>query len=114
VAVVRVFKSSVPKSKIVGQGATAVFKPTALNVTEDTSGGDCAESGAPTSFELVNTGTATAYVTFNGSVLGGLPAGKKGGVCVYGGAAGDQATIGLVNKKDTKTYKSTLTITLTD
>ncbi len=104
---------AVPKSKIEGQGKTATFHPTALTVAEDTSGNDCVGDNF-TSFKLKNTGTATAWVTFNGELLGGLPKGETGGICVYNGAAGDQATVGLTNKADTKTYASTLTITLSD
>jgi hypothetical protein len=108
------FSPAVPTSKIKGQGKTAVFKPAALTVAEDTSGGNCAETGAPVSFALKNTGTASAYVTFDGSPLGKLPKGTAGTVCLYGGAAGDQATVGLSNKTGTVTYKATLTITASD
>jgi hypothetical protein len=101
----------VPTSKIKGQGPTAFFKPSALTVSEDTSGGNCAESNAPVSFVLKNRGTATAYVTFNGSPFGTIPAGQYGTVCVYGGGAGAHAAFGLSNKRDTKTYTGTLTIT---
>jgi hypothetical protein len=108
------FPAGVPTSKIKGEGRTAIFKPNALTVAEDTSGGNCAESSPPVSFELKNTGTATAFLTFNGSPLGSLPAGQAGTVCLFGGTAGDQATIGLSNKKDTKTFPGTLTITASD
>jgi hypothetical protein len=108
------FPAGVPTSKIKGEGKTAVFKPTALTVAEDTSGGNCGESTPPASFELKNTGTATAFLTFDGSPLGSLPAGQAGTVCLFGGSAGAQATIGLSNKKDTKTYAGTLTITASD
>ncbi len=108
------FSPSVPTSKIKGQGKTAVFKPSALTVGEDTSGGECGESTPPVSFELKNKGTATAYVTFDGNPVGALPAGRAGTVCLYGGSAGSQATVGLSNATDTKTYKGTLTITTSD
>ncbi len=108
------FPPSYPTSKIKGQGSTAKFKPSALTVAEDTSGGNCAETGAPVSFVLKNTGTASAFVTFNGGPLGKLPAGQTGTVCLYGGAAGDQATVGLSNKKGTVTYNATLTLTASD
>jgi hypothetical protein len=108
------FPPAYPTSKIKGQGSTAKFKPNALTVAEDLSGGNCAETGAPVSFALKNTGTAAAYVTFNGGPLGKLPAGQTGTVCLYGGAEGDQATVGLTNKKGTVTYAATLTLTASD
>lgn len=108
------FVPGIPTSKIKGEGQTAVYKPSALTVSEDTSGGNCGESTPPASFALKNTGTATAYVTFNGSPLGALPAGQVGTVCVFGGTAGGQATIGLSNKKDRTTFAGTLIITASD
>jgi hypothetical protein len=108
------FPASYPTSKIKGQGSTAKFKPNALTVAEDTSGGNCAETNAPVSFALKNTGTAAAYVTFNGSPVGKLPAGDTGTLCLYGGSAGAQATVGLSNKKDTVQYNGTLLITASD
>jgi hypothetical protein len=108
------FPASYPTSKIKGQGSTAKFKPSALTVAEDTSGKNCAEKHAPVSFALANTGKAAAYVTFNGGALGKLPAGKTGTVCLYGGAQGDQATVGLTNKAGTTTYAATLTLTASD
>ncbi len=119
-AVVRAVASShivpatTPSSKIKGEGSTAKYKPTALTVAEDTSGGACAESTPPVSFTIKNKGTATAYVTFEGSPAFSLPASETEDICVYGGAAGEQATLGLSNKKDTVNYASTLTITLSD
>lgn len=108
-----VFKSSTPKAKIIGEGSTATFKPTALSIAEDTSGGECGESTPPVSFTLNNTGTSVAYITFDGTDEGGLAASTKYDICIYGGSAGDTATVGLTNKKGTKTYKSTLTLTFT-
>ena len=98
-----------PKSKIIGAGSTAVFNPTALTVAEDTSGNECAPFVKEMS--IVNKGTQTAYVTFGGSVLFSIPAGHGQSVCWYGGTAGSTATLGLSNKKDTKTYSATLTLT---
>ena len=89
-------------------------KATALTVAEDTSGGACAESTPPVSFTIKNKGTATAYVTFEGSPAFSLPASETEDICVYGGAAGEQATLGLSDEKDTVNYASTLTITLSD
>ncbi len=108
------FSPTVPTSKIKGQGKTAVFKPKALTVSEDTSGGNCSETNPPTSFELKNTGMSTAFLTFDGGALGSIPAGQAVTVCLFGGTTGSQATIGLSNKKDTKTYAGTLTITASD
>ncbi len=99
---------AVPKSKIIGSGSMAVFNPTALTVAEDTSG-DC--SPFVKDMSIANRGTQTAYVTYGGSPLGSIPAGHSSPVCWSGGQAGDVVTLGLSNKKDTKTYSATLTIT---
>jgi hypothetical protein len=104
--------SDVPKAKIVGEGKTAVYNPTALTVAEDTSGNEC--STGFISMKLKNAGTATAYVTFAGSPAFSLAAAATEDLCFYGGEAGDTAQLGLSNKKDTKTYASTLTITTSD
>lgn len=100
---------SAPKSKIIGSGSTAVFNPTALTVAEDTSGNNCAPFIKEMS--IVNKGTQTAYVTNGGSPWFALPAGHAQSLCWYGGSAGETATLGLSNKKDTKTYSTTLTLT---
>lgn len=107
--VVESTQSSTPKAKIVGEGKTAVYKPTALSVEEDTSGGDCNDGF--TSFTLKNTGTATAYITIDEQPFFPLSAGSKAGICIDGGQAGESETFGLTNKKDTKDYSSTLEIT---
>jgi hypothetical protein len=99
---------TVPKSKIVGEGSTAVFNPSALTVAEDTSG-DC--SPFVKDMSIANKGTQTAYVTYGGAPLGSIPAGHSSPVCWSGGSAGDTVTLGLSNKKNTKTYSATLTIT---
>ncbi len=109
-----VVPATTPSSKIKGEGSTAKYKPTALTVAEDTSGGACAESTPPVSFTIKNKGTATAYVTFEGSPAFKLPKGQTEDICLYGGSAGDQATLGLSNKTNTVTYASTLTITTSD
>jgi hypothetical protein len=108
------FLPGIPTSKIKGEGKTAVFRPSALTVGEDTSGSNCQESSPPTSFALKNKGTATAYVTFNGEPVGALPAGKTGTLCLYGGNAGSQATVGLSNQKGTKAFPGTLNVTTSD
>jgi hypothetical protein len=108
------FLPTVPTSKIEGQGSTAFFKPPALTVAEDTSGGNCAEPSPPVSFAVKNTGTKAAHVTFEGSPAFKLPAGAKEFVCLYGGGAGASGTFGLTNGKDTVTYAATLTITTSD
>jgi hypothetical protein len=69
------FSPTVPPSTIKGEGPTAVYKPSALTVTKDKSGGNCAESSPPASLVLENKGTATTFVTFGGSPLGPLLAG---------------------------------------
>jgi hypothetical protein len=107
------FSPGIPTSKIKGQGATAVYKPSALTVSEDTSGGNCGESTPPLSFEIKNTGTAKAYVTNNGVPLETIPAHKSWTVCVYGGTAGDQVRLGLSTKNDTN-YAAVLIITTSD
>ncbi len=109
-----VVPATTPSSKIKGQGSTAKYKPTALTVAEDTSGGNCGESTPPVSFTIKNTGTKSAYVTFEGSPAFKLPKGQTEDICLYGGSAGDQATLGLSNKTNTVTYASTLTITASD
>jgi hypothetical protein len=109
-----VVPATTPSSKIKGQGSTAKYKPTALTVAEDTSGGNCGESTPPVSFTIKNTGTKSAYVTFDGAPGFKLPKGETEDICLYGGTAGDQATLGLSNKADTVTYASTLTITASD
>jgi hypothetical protein len=108
------FAGTTPTSKIVGQGSTAIFKPKALTVAEDTSGGGCAETNPPTSFKVKNTGLKSAFVTFEGSPAFKLPAGRTELICLAGGVAGDQATLGLSNKTNTVTYPATLTITTSD
>jgi hypothetical protein len=105
------FPPKIPNTNLVGNAAAAKYTPAALKVKEDTSGGNCAESGAPTSFTITNTGTKTAYVTFEGSPVGSLKKGDVGGLCIFGGAKGDTATLGLTNKSGSITYKSVLTIT---
>ena len=101
-----------PKAKIVGEGKTAVFKPTALTVAEDTSGNDCLPIVAEA--KITNKGTATAYVTFEGSPIFLVPSKQSEFVCSYGYGAGAKLVLGLSNKKDTKTYSSTLTLTTSD
>ncbi len=100
---------SVPKSKIIGSGSTAVFHPAALTVAEDTSGNEC--SPFITEMKIVNSGTKTAFVTLDGSSWFSLKAGHGEDICWFGGSAGETASIGLSNKKDTKTYSATLTLT---
>jgi hypothetical protein len=85
-----------------------------LTVREDTSGGNRQESSPPASFALKNKGTATAYVTFDGDPVGALPSGQTGTLCLYGGTAGSQATVGLSNQKGTKAFPGTLTVTTSD
>lgn len=101
-----------PKSKIVGEGKTAVYKPDALSVAEDTSGNMCSPFIEEAEFK--NTGTATAYLTIDGSYAATLSAGAHTFICSYGGTAGDQLTIGLSNKTGTKLYAGTLLITFSD
>jgi hypothetical protein len=108
------FAPAIPTSKIKGQGSTAVFKPSTLTVTEDTSGGACSETNPPTSFMVKNTGTATAFVTFGGAPAFALPKATTEIICLSGGAAGSKAQLGLANKKDTKTYAGKLKITTSD
>jgi hypothetical protein len=104
---------SVAKDKIKGEGKTATFNPTALTTPEYTEA-TCVPNGTDVSFKLKNKGTATAYVTFEGSPAFTLPAASTEDICFYGGAAGDTASLGLSNAANTKTYASTLTITLSD
>jgi ABC-type phosphate transport system substrate-binding protein len=105
--------SSVPKSKIIGQGSTAAYNPTALTVAEDTSGNPCNGDNF-VSFKIKNKGTGTAYLTSGGSPVATLPAGNAVNVCASGFTQGDQTTLRLSNKKGTKTYASTLTLTFSD
>lgn len=108
------FSTAIPSSKIKGEGKTAVFKPSALTVSEDTSGGNCGETNPPTSLTIKNTGTATAFVTFDGSPEFSLPKGEVESICLYGGSKGATATLGLTNKKDTKSYSGELALTASD
>jgi hypothetical protein len=108
------FSPTSPTSRIKGQGSTAIYKPQALTGAEDSSGGACAESNPPVSFAIKNTGMKAAYVTISGSPFFKLPAGRTEDICVSGGVAGDQATLGLSNKENTVTYPATLTITTSD
>jgi hypothetical protein len=103
------FNSSTAKAKIVGEGKTAVYNPTALTVPEDTTGGDCNDGF--TSFKMKNTGTATAYITVNNTPFFPLAAGGTAGLCIDGGQPGDQETFGLANKKGTKFFSASLLIT---
>jgi hypothetical protein len=107
----REFSPSVPVTKIKGEGKTAVFKPSSLTVSEDTSGGDCADYN---SFVIKNTGTSAAYLTFEGGSVGSIPARQSVGVCLYGNGAGAQLTLNLSNKKNTKTYSGEVTVTTSD
>jgi hypothetical protein len=102
-----------PTVKILGTGSSAVFKPTALTVPEDKASGGC-PADFIASFNLDNKETRTAYLTQNGSPFLSLPAGETDASCYSGLTAGMQFVIGLTNKKHTKMYASTLTITLSD
>jgi hypothetical protein len=108
------FSPIFPTSKIKGQGSTAFYKPSVLTVAEDRTGGACTEASPPVSFVIQNTGTKAAHVTVSGSPFFKLPAGQTEDICVSGGVAGDQATFGLSNAKNTVTYAATLTITASD
>jgi hypothetical protein len=108
------FSPSVPVTKIKGEGKTAVFKPSSLTVSEDTSGGECEESPMFTSFVIKNTGTSKAYLSFDGSAIGSIPARQSVPVCVTGQSAGTQLTLNLSNKKNTKTYSGEVTLTTSD
>jgi hypothetical protein len=103
-------QGSTPKVKIVGNGASAVYSPNAIDAQEDTSGGNCTDF---TSFKLTNKGTANANITIDGQTFFTLPAGDKAGICTDGGSAGTQLTFGLSNKKNTKSYPGTLLVTYT-
>jgi hypothetical protein len=108
------FSPSVPVTKIKGEGKTAVFKPSSLTASEDTTGGDCEESSLYTSFVIKNTGTSAAYLSFDGGAVGSIPARQSTSVCIYGQTAGTQLTLNLSNKKDTKTYSGEVTVTTSD
>jgi hypothetical protein len=108
------FPASVPVTKIKGEGKTAIFRPSSLTVSEDTTGANCEEPMPPSSFVIKNTGTATAYVTVEGSLVSSIPKGQTAPVCVAGGTAGLQVTLNLSNKKNTKTYSGELTVTTSD
>jgi hypothetical protein len=97
---------------IVGQKKEAAFDPNSITAPEDSSGGDCMESSPSVSFTVTNTGKQTAYVTFEGSPNFMLKKHGVAPVCIYGLASGSKVDLGLTNKKDTKTYVGSLTITL--
>ena len=110
----QVFSPTVPTSKIKGEGRTAFFKPSALTAPEDTSGGNCSGTNPPTSFAVKNTGTATAYLTVEGGAFAALLAGRTIDVCMFGSSAGATLTLGLTNKRNTKTFAAILTVTASD
>ncbi len=107
------FSPSVPVTKIKGEGKTAVFKPSSFTVSEDTTG-DCEESPMFASFIIKNTGTSTAYLTFEGGSVGSISKGQSTPVCITGQTAGTQLTLNLSNKKNTKTYSGEVTVTTSD
>jgi len=108
------FSPSVPVTKIKGEGKTAVFKPSSLRVSEDTTGGECEESPMFTSFVIKNTGTSTAYLTFDGGTVGSIPARQSAPLCITDQTAGTQLTLNLSNKKNTRTYSGEVTVTTSD
>lgn len=105
-------KAHVPNVNITGKGATAKYSKTALTVKETATVTDC-ENGF-VSFTMTNKGAKTQYVTFEGSAFVALPPATQINDCIYGGSKGDSGVFGLSNKKNTKAYASTLTITTSD
>lgn len=106
-------QSKPPNSNIVGAGKKAVFDPNSLKAKEDTSGNDC-DTGF-TSFTIENTGPKTAYLAFNGQPRNvSIPPGDGLGICLTGGSAGTQETVGLTNRAGTKLYPATLVVTEKD
>jgi hypothetical protein len=112
VATKEVPAAHIPNVNITGGGANAKFSKTALTVKEDTSGNDC--STGFVSFTFTNKGKKTQYVTFGGDPAFALATASTEDECIYGGSKGDMGVFGLSNKKDTKAYASTLTITVSD
>jgi hypothetical protein len=108
------FSPSVPVTKIKGQGRTAIFKPSSLTASEDTTGGECEESPMFTSFVIKNTGTSTAFLAFDGTAVGSIRSRQSVPVCIAGQSAGTQLTLNLSNKKTTKTYSGEITVTTSD
>ena len=99
-----------PNSNINGSGKKAVFDPTSLKVKETTE--DACNAGTFTSLTISNTSSKSAYVTFEGSPFYTAAPMTVEDICFYNGAKGETGTIGLSNATNTKTYASTLTITL--
>jgi hypothetical protein len=99
-----------PNSNIDGSGKKAVFDPTSLKIKETTE--SACEAGSFTSLTITNTSSKSAYVTFEGSPFYTAAPMTGEDICFYGGAKGDQGSIGLSNAANTKTYASTLTVTL--
>jgi hypothetical protein len=97
-------------SDIVGQGSTAKYTPSKLTAPEY-SKKTCVPKGKDISFTVANTGTKTAYVTYEGSPAFSLKKDTGEEICFYGGKAGDTAAFGLSNKTGSTSYASTLTIT---
>jgi len=104
--------ASKPNVNIVGQKKSATFSPDTVTVAVDTSGNDCNDSFV--SLTMTNTGTKSAYVTLGGVHYLTLPSGDEAPLCAYGYAAGDKSTFGLTNKKKTKTFAATLTVTFSN
>jgi hypothetical protein len=103
-----------PNTNIVGNTSAAVFSPKKLSAAEGTSAQCNSNPQGLTSFTVTNTGTKTAYVTYNGAVIFSLKKSLEEDICISGGAAGDKLTLGLSNKAGTTAYKGKLKITLTD
>jgi hypothetical protein len=106
-----------PNTTIKGKGKKSKYKPTALTAAETTEA--TCEAGTFTSFTITNPGKATQYITEETgpgtyAAVGALPGKSEGGLCLYGGSAGDQAIFGLSNSTGSVNYKSHVTVTVSD
>lgn len=101
-----------PNTHIVGEGATAKFNPAKLKAAEGTKAQCASNPLGLISFTVTNTGTATAYIYYSGSLLFKLKKANEEDICASGFGAGAKATLNLGSKTGTA-YKGKLKITFT-
>jgi hypothetical protein len=75
--------TTLPNSNVKDKGGSTVFKPDSLTtVWSGSSEAKCTTSKHE--ITITNKTTQLQQVTYNGSTLGTLPAGTKGGICFWG------------------------------
>jgi hypothetical protein len=107
-----VHAKTAPNTNIVGEGATARFNPAKLTAAQGTKAQCSSNPLGLISFTVTNTGTATAYVYYSGSLLFKLKKANEEDICASGFGAGTKATLNLGSKTGTA-YKVKLKITFT-